>query len=136
MDLSKVSLVLIDTGESEQVDSLVEEHGEEETEETRTITCGLCSQTITYPSERLTVAGGNQHTFTNPHGYVFEIGCFRDAPGCINAGNLTEEFTWFSGYAWTYTVCSGCHAHVGWVYDNGKGDSFYGLILNRLVFPD
>lgn len=74
----------------------------------------------------------HDHAFLNPHGHLFEIGCFGQAPGCRVQGSPTLEFTWFPDYAWSLASCAVCAAHMGWRYD-GSGDSFFGLILPRLV---
>jgi hypothetical protein len=84
---------------------------------------------------RISVHGGHHHTRTNPGGYVYEIGCFEDAQGCGQAGEPTEQFSWFSGYAWSYAFCSSCRTHLGWVFDSAAETPalFFGLILNRLT---
>ena len=95
--------------------------------------CFLCSNVITSTSECISVEGSHEHIFTNPHGYRFYIGCFRNAPGCIQEGIDTDDFSWFSGYSWKYALCANCHQHLGWIYHSS--DQFYGLIFDRLVFP-
>ena len=94
--------------------------------------CTMCGQDIAYEKERQLINGKPEHTFTNPHGYVFTIGSFSRAHGCSSAGPLTNEFTWFAGYAWRYVLCSGCRSHLGWEF-SGDRDFFYGLIMNRIV---
>jgi hypothetical protein len=32
---------------------------------------------ITSPAERIVVQGSHQHTFANPHGIIYEIGCLN-----------------------------------------------------------
>jgi hypothetical protein len=98
------------------------------------IVCRVCGFPVCHPDSAITVAGAHRHTFANPHGIVFEIGCFRNAPGCARVGPATDDFTWFAGYRWRIAICAGCHEHLGWRFE-GTGDSFYGLILDRLVFP-
>ncbi|MDX1708734.1 MAG: cereblon family protein, partial [Desulfobacterales bacterium] len=88
-----------------------EEAPEQEPEEEEYILCRQCSQAITRPAERITVQGSHQHTFANPHGIVFEIGCFKTARGCGYAGPPSFEFTWFSGYAWRVSFCTMCLTH-------------------------
>jgi len=100
------------------------------------IRCAGCRHRITRSSERTVVNGSHQHVFNNPEGYLFEIGCFRSAEGCVNQGMPTLEFTWFAGYAWRYALCGNCHEHLGWFYQSvggGTGSGFYGLILAQLV---
>ena len=116
---------------------LVEEQAPEpSTEEEEYSLCRQCRQAITRSEERITVQGSHQHTFANPHGIVFEIGCFKTAQGCGYAGSSSTEFTWFSGYAWKVSFCTLCMTHLGWLFVADSGDSFHGFILDRLIQPD
>lgn len=105
----------------------------EEKEDDELIVCRQCLQIVTRPEERMEVDGSHVHTFANPQGIVFEIGCFRSVTGCGFSGSPSSEFTWFSGYQWRVAVCGGCLSHLGWLFQGGSGDSFCGLILNRLA---
>ncbi|EKO38261.1 MAG: hypothetical protein B193_3037 [Solidesulfovibrio magneticus str. Maddingley MBC34] len=87
---------------------------------------------ITAPSWRVAVTGSHRHVFANPHGHVFEIGCFAAAPGCAAVGLLTSDFSWFPGTIWQIAVCVACGLHLGWRYVQGDGGAFFGLILDRL----
>ena len=113
-----------------------EQAPEQSTEEEEYILCRQCRQAITRPDERITVQGSHQHTFANPQGIVFEIGCFKTAQGCGYAGPPSTEFTWFSGYAWRVSFCSLCLTHLGWIFIADSGDSFHGFILDRLIQPE
>jgi hypothetical protein len=113
-----------------------EEAPEPEPEEEEYILCRQCRQAITRPTERITVQGAHQHTFANPHGIVFEIGCFKNAQGCGYAGPPSTEFTWFSGYAWRICLCTLCMTHLGWIFIATSGDRFHGFILDRLIQPE
>lgn len=102
--------------------------------------CALCGELITYARERTCVQGAHEHRFSNPAGYVFDIGCFRNAPGCRSAGESSEFYSWFDGFSWRYTLCRACGAHLGWHFTaSGPGGvspeagGFFGLILNRLT---
>ena len=95
--------------------------------------CFVCGAAITRERERVSVEGAHEHTFTNPAGFVFRIGCFRSAPGCVETGEFTAEASWFRGRAWRYAACAGCRAHLGWVYRDRGDAAFFGLILNRLL---
>jgi len=99
------------------------------------ILCRQCRQPITRPAERIDVQGAHRHTFANPHGLVFEIGCFKDAVGCGYAGTATDEFTWFAGYRWRVCFCAACLTHLGWIFSSAGGSAFHGLILDRLIEP-
>ena len=99
------------------------------------ILCRDCQHPITRPAERISLQGQHRHTFANPHGIVYDIGCFRNAPGCGAIGPASDEFTWFSGYHWRVCVCAACLAHLGWRFASTGGDTFYGLIMDRLIEP-
>ena len=95
--------------------------------------CRQCLSVITRQSEQVEVGGFFRHTFANPHGIVFEIGCFRSAVGCGYTGLPTNEFTWFGGYYWQVAVCAACLTHMGWRFTATDKFSFFGLILDRLL---
>ncbi|MGE4535830.1 MAG: cereblon family protein [Desulfovibrio sp.] len=95
--------------------------------------CIACRAPITSESRRITVAGDHRHVFANPYGHIFEIGCFSAAPGCLGAGPVTSDFSWFPGTRWQTVLCTVCRLHLGWRYVPVSGGFFFGLILNRLV---
>lgn len=95
--------------------------------------CGYCRRQVTREDLRIPVQGSHQHVYSNPHGIVFEIGCFASASGCQAVGVPTEEWTWFRGFAWQIAICKGCGEHLGWRYSNTGSDTFFGLILGRLA---
>lgn len=97
--------------------------------------CSVCLFPITTSGSRVEIQGSHVHTFANPHGYVYRIGCFLTAPGCLADHRETEEFTWFPGYAWSVEVCGRCLTHMGWRF-RGAAGSFHGLVLDRLVEED
>lgn len=84
----------------------------------------------------MVMGGRHEHSVRNPHELAFRIGCFADAPGCAQRGPATRAWSWFPGYSWQVAVCAGCHVHLGWRYRGADPESFYGLILNRLVRRD
>ncbi len=96
------------------------------------IICALCNHSITSSHERIAMDASHEHTFFNPHGIIFHLGCFRRAPGCLTSGIPSLEFSWFKGYAWILVYCGQCHRHLGWMFLNNEQDSFFALILNRL----
>jgi hypothetical protein len=102
----------------------------------KAIRCAQCGHGITSPRERIEVQGMHRHTFFNPYGIIFEIGCFREAPGCGYAGPSTEEFSWFPGYGWRIAVCNSCLTHLGWQYSAPDRESFHGLVLDYLIEPE
>lgn len=96
--------------------------------------CLLCGELITRRKARISVQGAHEHRFSNPAGYVFDIGCFRTAPGCQPTGDPNDFYSWFDGYAWLHALCRGCGSHLGWAFvATGRVESFFGLILNRLA---
>jgi hypothetical protein len=97
------------------------------------ILCRDCLHPITRAGERISVDGAHRHTFANPSGMVFEVGCFRRAEGCGTAGPASEEFTWFAGHSWRVCLCAACLAHLGWRFDSRAGHTFHALILDRLI---
>ncbi|SLM30541.1 conserved hypothetical protein [Desulfamplus magnetovallimortis] len=100
------------------------------------IRCAFCQYSVTDISQRITVNGSYNHAFANPHGLVFEIGCFRECTGAMPASAPSIEFSWFSGYSWQVAVCRNCNRHLGWRFLSGSGvSSFYGMIIDNLLFP-
>jgi len=95
--------------------------------------CRACRHPIARPADRISVHGRHLHTFANPHGIVFEIGCFQNAPGCGVIGPASDDFTWFAGHRWRVCICAACRAHLGWAFLPTAGSAFYGLILERLI---
>lgn len=96
--------------------------------------CGVCRHLIATAAQMTAVNGQHRHVYANPVGNVFEIGCFNKAPGCISQGIPTTECTWFVGFSWRYSLCGKCHTHLGWKYTSHNHGSFWGLILNMLVW--
>jgi len=117
-------------------DIVTDEAEEEIPEEEEYILCGQCRQAITRPEDRMTVQGLHRHTFANPHGLVFDIGCFKTTRGCGYAGQANDEFTWFAGYSWRVCFCSTCLTHLGWMFISKSADTFHGLVLERLIEPN
>jgi len=116
----------------------IEKQEEEGTNGGNAILCRQCKNKITTSSNRIEKNGRHKHVFNNPGGYIFEIGCFGAAPGCVNQGQPSLEFSWFAGFSWRFSLCSGCHTHLGWVYQSVGGQntgssSFFGLVLDRLI---
>lgn len=100
------------------------------------IVCGQCRHPVTRSQERIAVAGSHRHSFANPTGLVFEIGCFSQAPGCRHAGPASPEFSWFPGYRWRIALCGGCQVQLGWRFESPVHQGFSGLILERLLSAD
>lgn len=96
------------------------------------LVCAKCGQGITTEASRIAVAGRHEHTFANPHGYVYRIGCFAPAVGLTLAGPISGEFSWFVGYSWQIEQCAVCSTHLGWLFRTSDR-VFHGLILDALM---
>ncbi len=121
----------------EDLELLSHSDAEKGEEEDPNIYCASCAYIITEKKHRIPVNGSVRHVFTNPHGYVFEIACYRTAPGAAAAGENNSDFSWFEGYAWDYVFCKSCLDHLGWKFrPNSRGREkkrdFFGLIINKL----
>ena len=110
--------------------------GESAADREPVIRCRQCLQEITRASARIIREGAHRHILTNPHGHVFEIGCFRSVMGCGYLGPPSTEFAWFAGYSWRVVYCGTCSTHLGWVFEISGQANFYGLILKQIVEPD
>jgi hypothetical protein len=93
--------------------------------------CAVCDHRITDRSYRSEMAGAHEHTFVNPAGFTFRVGCFIAAPGARHTGSPSEAFSWFPGWKWQIAICGRCYAHVGWIFRCG-GEQFHGLIVTAL----
>lgn len=93
--------------------------------------CVVCDHRISEAAYRTERAGAHAHTFVNPHGIAFEIGCFVAAPGCVHVGDTETAFSWFPGWSWQIAVCARCRTHLGWIF-RLAGEQFHGLILDAL----
>ena len=109
---------------------------EQEPEEEKSIRCRDCGNPVTHPSERISKNGVHVHTFANPSGILYEIGCFRSVIGCGYVGPATDEFSWFKGYRWKIAYCNRCLSHLGWLFMSPVNEPFHGLILDRLTDPE
>jgi len=105
-------------------------------EEERWIVCRQCQQRLTRPSERIQINGLHTHTFANPSGVVFEIGCFRMVSGLHFIGPPSYEFPWFAGHSWQIVICGTCQIHMGWWFQGPGSSQFFGLIAERLIEID
>ena len=97
-----------------------------------TIRCRRCRHDVTAGHFAIEVEGAHAHTFRNPAGWSFRLGCFADAPGAAVSGAATYADTWFSGHAWRFAHCTACGTHLGWWFVGGSS-AFCGLVLTRLT---
>lgn len=106
--------------------------GEEQRRRERLLACADCRRPITTEAARLEIDGSHAHTFANPYGFAYHIGCFATAAGLVAVGPPSTEYAWFAGHTWQMQECAGCRTHLGWLFW-GPGRRFYGLVLERLV---
>jgi hypothetical protein len=125
-------LYFFDRFGDEKREQLTEREVADVPQEERRLFCAACRQLITSQDDRISIQGAQEHTFTNPHGYVFHIGCFRQTRGCSYVGERMSAWSWFRGFTWRIALCSNCNTHLGWMFE-APGNRFYGLILNRLT---
>jgi hypothetical protein len=100
------------------------------------VRCARCRHVLTTERERLEVSGRHAHTFMNPSGVIFEIGCYRTADGARLEGMPEKETSWFPGTAWVYAHCAACHGQVGWSYvylEEHEPQRFFGLMLDAIL---
>ena len=100
-------------------------------EPVRWLQCLHCNQNVTRSSDRIEVNGKHEHSFINPVGVIYRIGCFGRAVGIIEVGEASSHFTWFAGHVWRIALCRGCERHLGWTFRGGESH-FSGLVLNQL----
>ena len=101
-------------------------------EDDHVVACRACGAPLTLASAKIAVNGAHAHSFINPAGFIFRIGCFAVAPGARGSGDESDDWTWFPGYFWQAVVCGRCGEHIGWSYRNTSA-SFVGLILDRIT---
>ena len=120
-----------DTTSSDLEDLTEDESRVGESGHGKKLCCHLCRHIVTDKNQRFAFQGGHMHTRTNPSGYIYDFGCFQNAPGCRLLGPPTDEHTWFPGYTWQIAVCGNCGEHLGWSFRGSN--NFYGLIIDRLI---
>ncbi len=99
------------------------------------ILCAQCGRPVTYEDLATRIDGAHAHVRANPHGNVFRVGCFEDAPGCSMLGEASAEHSWFAGFEWRIALCASCRTHLGWRFEGGGQQRFFGLILTQLTRP-
>ena len=93
--------------------------------------CATCGQRITDDVHRIEMNGAHEHTFVNPHGFAFVVGCFAVATGCSYLGGTETAFSWFPGFSWQIAACRRCRSHLGWIFRTA-GEQFHGLITTAI----
>jgi hypothetical protein len=95
------------------------------------LNCVQCGSKIARCNDRVQVNGKHEHSFINPAGVIYRIGCFTASPGALEVGQASSEFAWFRGYEWRCLCCAVCYVHLGWTFTQAAA-RFCGLILDRL----
>ena len=96
------------------------------------VRCAACGYLVTTTGARLAVDGAFEHTKVNPHGLVFVIVTYGEAPGCRPEGDVHHYWSWFPGKGWQIATCARCRTHLGWVFVSPAAASFHGLIVDRI----
>lgn len=105
---------------------------EQPQQDDRGVFCASCQIHLAHQRAAIEFGGAHRHCFTNPMAIEFEIALYRTVV-CERYGPLTEDYSWFAGYAWQIVLCSSCHIHLGWRYHHLHSPDFYGLITDRIV---
>ena len=109
------------SGKPGGVSSILTQNDEEDEKKAeKVLRCKQCDAAIAKAKDRISRAEKHLHTFFNPAGIVYEIGCFRRAPGCHVDGPRSTEFSWFAGYSWQISFCSSCSKHLGWFFSRRR----------------
>ncbi|MBW2735407.1 MAG: hypothetical protein JRH20_23735 [Deltaproteobacteria bacterium] len=95
------------------------------------LVCAACGRFVTSRAEAIEVADHHEHTFVNPAGFVYKIGCFAEA-FCRAEGPASSNWSWFPGYHWQAVLCTSCGVQLGWLF-RSTPHTFYGLVLERLA---
>jgi hypothetical protein len=111
---------------------IVESDDRREVAADEVLVCRRCQRLVTTRRQRMEVQGSHAHRFMNPTGFLYEIGCFSEAVGCLSIGPQSTEYPWFQGFAWRCAHCGGCSVQLGWQF-RGANTAFFGLILDRLA---
>lgn len=95
--------------------------------------CRFCHAPVARAGDALRIGPHHQYHFSNPYGIRFQVGCYRQAPGCDIHGEPTAADTWFRGYQWRLALCGDCHEHLGWYFQRDEQRDFFGLIVDKLI---
>jgi len=94
------------------------------------LVCAACGHVVTRVSETIEVRGRHPHDFPY-YGHIVRLGCYRNAPGCVGVGRISNGYSWFRGYSWQIQLCGNCYTQLGWKYLS-QDESFYGLVFKML----
>jgi len=96
----------------------------------KNLVCAVCGHPVTKVLEKIKIRGRHDYGFTNL-GYLIQLGCFSNAPGCIGYGGISHGYSWFRGHSWQIQLCGKCLSQLGWKYMS-EHDSFYALVFKML----
>jgi len=96
------------------------------------ISCKSCGHIISDDKYRVSIDGRHTHMQCNPAGMTFIFSCYSNAPGCTLQGEITKEYSWFTGFNWQLAHCNHCDSHLGWYFSAPKQEAFLGLINDHL----
>ncbi|CAH8452994.1 unnamed protein product [Heterobilharzia americana] len=102
--------------------------------------CASCDANITSNQYIVCLAQeGSSQTYINPSGILHDIITVSQViPNSISpVGEASSEYSWFPGYSWTITNCSGCYQHIGWLFtalnDQLRPRRFWGIRRQAVV---
>lgn len=116
---------------AEDAASEVQSESEREPAKASRLVCAACGRLVTSRAEAIEVGDHHEHTFVNPAGFVYKIGCFEEAY-CRAEGPTSSHWSWFPGYHWQVVLCAACGVQLGWIF-RSTPHTFYGLIVERLA---
>ena len=96
------------------------------------LVCKACGSFVAERRARVNMDGAHVHTFINPAGAIYRVGCFSDAPGLRAIGEASGLWTWFPGFEWQVGICRACYEHLGWSYRNSRA-RFVALIMDKVA---
>jgi len=108
-------------------------------EMSKVLVCRRCGGQVADQSDIFSMSKeGPQGAYVNPHGAVHETLTVYKSKNLRLLGQPSTEYSWFPGYSWTITECSGCGDHTGWKFiatsKKLNPDKFYGF-SRRSVEP-
>ncbi|KAL8109966.1 uncharacterized protein LOC141672116 [Apium graveolens] len=101
------------------------------------IRCKNCQEIVAKRSDMLEMSSdGPLGAYLNTRGYVHEIVTLLKVNGLSLVGHPSEEYSWFSGYAWTIACCTNCECQMGWCFTGTKKNlnlkSFWGIRSSQI----
>jgi cereblon len=101
--------------------------------------CAICKTKISEKKYLVSINDGTPyHSFTNPHGFSFNILTVIYCEMIELVSAEYSEHTWFPDYSWAIIACSHCGEHIGWRFSalEKKPHIFYALIRDKLIIME